>query len=163
MRIKRYIAILGMSSAARGVDVIGLSVDRVGDHTSWAQNIEDAQGVALDFPLIGDPDRKLAGLYDMIHPNANDTLTVRSVFIIVLALSNEEATRKFPDGWDEQKPYSRVVKQPNESWIAGGSAAQAPACLAQTTSRPARRSCRFGGVRSTAGGARRQPALSPPP
>ena len=70
---------------------------------------------------------------------------------------------KFPDGWDEQKPYLRMVKQPNESWVAGGSAARVPACLAQTTSRSARRSCRFGGVRFTAAGARRQPVLPPPP
>ena len=67
---------------ARGVKVIGLSVDGVDDHKGWAQDIEDTQGVALNFPLIGDPDRKVADLYDMIHPNANDTLTVRSVFII---------------------------------------------------------------------------------
>jgi len=66
----------------RRVKVIGLSVDSVDDHQKWAQDIEDTQGVALNFPLIGDPDRKVADLYGMIHPNANDTLTVRSVFII---------------------------------------------------------------------------------
>ena len=114
--------------------------------------------------MIGDPDRTVADLYDMIHPNADDTLTVRSVFvigpdkkvkltltypastgrnfdeilrvidslqltayqkvatpanwndgddvIIVPALSNEEAAELFPGGWDEQKPYLRVTKQP---------------------------------------------------
>ena len=66
----------------RGVKVIGLSVDGVADHRSWAQDIEDTQGVALNFPLIGDPDRTVSDLYGMIHPNANDTLTVRSVFVI---------------------------------------------------------------------------------
>ena len=148
----------------RNVKVIGLSVDSVDDHGKWAQDIEDTQGVALNFPLIGDPDRKVSDLYDMIHPNANDTLTVRSVFvigpdkkiklsitypastgrnfdeilrvidslqltakhqvatpvnwkqgedvIIVPSLSNEEAKKKFPGGWDEQKPYLRVVPQP---------------------------------------------------
>ena len=51
-------------------------------HNDWAGDIEETQGSALAFPLIGDEDRKVADLYDMIHPNANDTLTVRSVFII---------------------------------------------------------------------------------
>jgi alkyl hydroperoxide reductase subunit AhpC len=66
----------------RNCKVIGLSVDPVSDHEKWAGDIEETQGVALNFPLIGDADRKVAGLYDMIHPNANDTLTVRSVFVI---------------------------------------------------------------------------------
>jgi len=68
--------------ARRGVKVIGLSVDSVSDHERWARDIEDTQGVELNFPLIGDPDRKVSDLYGMIHPNANDTLTVRSVFVI---------------------------------------------------------------------------------
>jgi alkyl hydroperoxide reductase subunit AhpC len=66
----------------RNVKVIGLSVDGVSDHEAWSKDIEETQGAALNFPLIADPDRKVAELYDMIHPNANDTLTVRSVFII---------------------------------------------------------------------------------
>lgn len=66
----------------RGAKVIGLSVDAVDDHRAWASDIEETQGVALNFPLIADPDRKIAGLYGMIHPNANDTLTVRSVYVI---------------------------------------------------------------------------------
>ena len=66
----------------RNVKVIGLSVDPVTDHRKWAQDIQDTQGVALNFPLLGDADRKVSNLYGMIHPNANDTLTVRSVFII---------------------------------------------------------------------------------
>ena len=51
-------------------------------HKGWAGDIEETQGSTLNFPLIGDEDREVADLYDMIHPNANDTLTVRSVFII---------------------------------------------------------------------------------
>ncbi len=148
----------------RGCKVAGLSVDPLEDHRGWAGDIEETQGTALNFPLIADPDRKVSDLYDMIHPNANDTLTVRSVFvigpdkkvkltitypastgrnfdeilrvidslqltakhqvatpvdwrsgddvIIVPALSNEEARQKFPGGWNELKPYLRVVKQP---------------------------------------------------
>jgi thioredoxin-dependent peroxiredoxin len=66
----------------RGVKVIGLSVDPVADHEKWAGDIEETQGAKLNFPLIGDPDRKISALYGMIHPNANDTLTVRSVFVV---------------------------------------------------------------------------------
>jgi alkyl hydroperoxide reductase subunit AhpC len=66
----------------RNVKVIGLSVDPVDDHHAWASDIEETQGAAINFPLIADPERKVADLYDMIHPNANDTLTVRSVFIV---------------------------------------------------------------------------------
>lgn len=67
---------------ARNVKVIGLSVDPVSDHHKWKGDIEETQGTALNFPLIGDPDREISGLYDMIHPGASDTLTVRSVFVI---------------------------------------------------------------------------------
>ncbi len=66
----------------RGIKVIGLSVDGVKDHEGWSADIEETQGVALNFPLIADPDRKVSDLYDMIHPNADNTLTVRSVFVI---------------------------------------------------------------------------------
>jgi thioredoxin-dependent peroxiredoxin len=66
----------------RGVKVLGLSVDPLDDHKRWVGDIKETQGHALNFPLIADPDRKIANLYGMIHPNANDTLTVRSVFII---------------------------------------------------------------------------------
>lgn len=149
----------------RGVKVIGLSVDTLEEHNGWIGDIEETQGVALNFPLIADSDRTVSNLYDMIHPNADDTLTVRSVFvidsekkvrliitypastgrnfaeilrsidslqltdnhkvatpvnwqdggnvIIVPSLSNEEAKKLFPEGWDEQKPYLRVTRQPN--------------------------------------------------
>lgn len=66
----------------RNVKVLGLSVDSVEDHHRWKGDIEETQGTALNFPLLADPTREIANLYDMIHPNANDTLTVRSVFII---------------------------------------------------------------------------------
>ena len=66
----------------RGVKVIGLSVDPVSDHKGWAKDIEETQGAKLNFPLLADHDRKVSDLYNMIHPNANDTLTVRSVYII---------------------------------------------------------------------------------
>jgi alkyl hydroperoxide reductase subunit AhpC len=148
----------------RGVKVIGLSCDSVEDHHGWSQDIADTQGIAPNFPMIADADRTVADMYDMIHPNASDTMTVRSVFvidsnnkvrltitypastgrnfdevlrvidslqltdnhkvatpvnwnqgddvIIVPALSNEDAAGMFPNGWDEQKPYLRVVPQP---------------------------------------------------
>ncbi|MFT7464066.1 MAG: alkyl hydroperoxide reductase subunit AhpC [Pseudohongiellaceae bacterium] len=66
----------------RNCKVIGLSVDSVEDHKAWAGDIEETQGTALNFPLLGDPDKTIATLYDMIHPNASDTFTVRSVFVI---------------------------------------------------------------------------------
>lgn len=66
----------------RNVKPIGVSVDPVEEHRRWAGDIEETQGHALNYPLIGDADRKVANLYDMIHPNASDTLTVRSVFVI---------------------------------------------------------------------------------
>ncbi|WP_404337692.1 peroxiredoxin [Sphingomonas sp. MMS12-HWE2-04] len=66
----------------RGVKVIGLSVDPVDRHLGWAKDIEQTQGTALNFPLIADVDRRIADLLGLIHPNASDTATVRSVFII---------------------------------------------------------------------------------
>ncbi len=159
-----YTAKLKDEFAARNVKVIGLSVDPVEDHDRWAADIEETQGTAVNFPMIGDADRTVAELYDMIHPNANETFTVRSVFvidpankvrltltypastgrnfdeilrvidslqltdkykvatpvnwtkgddvIIVPALSNDAAKELFPDGWDEKKPYLRMVKSP---------------------------------------------------
>ena len=77
-----YMAGLKPEFDKRGVKVLGLSVDGLGDHEKWADDIKQTQGNSLNFPLIADHDRTVADLYDMIHPNANDTLTVRSVFII---------------------------------------------------------------------------------
>src|ERR1044072_5666738 len=66
----------------RGVKAIGLSVDPADSHSKWAGDIEETQGTALTFPLIADPDRKVSELYDMIRPNASETFTVRSVYVI---------------------------------------------------------------------------------
>jgi thioredoxin-dependent peroxiredoxin len=66
----------------RNVKAIALSVDDVESHKGWVGDIEETQGSALNYPILADPDRKVSDLYDMIHPNANNTLTVRSVFII---------------------------------------------------------------------------------
>src|SRR5260370_20394810 len=150
----------------RNVKVIGLSVDPLDSHTGWAEDIKETQGSALNFPLIADSDRKVSDLYDMIHPNANDTFTVRSVFvigpdkkvtltitypattgrnfdailrvidslpltanysvatpvnwkegddvIIVPAVSDEDAKKKFPKGWQALKPYLRITPHPDE-------------------------------------------------
>jgi alkyl hydroperoxide reductase subunit AhpC len=67
---------------ARNTKVIGLSVDPLAEHDRWKSDIRDVTGHALNFPLIADPDRAVANLYGMIHPNASDTATVRSVFVI---------------------------------------------------------------------------------
>ena len=68
--------------AQRGVKVIALSVDPVDSHLKWIDDINETQNTRVNFPIIADADRKVSGLYDLIHPNANDTLTVRSLFII---------------------------------------------------------------------------------
>jgi len=77
-----YVARIKDEFDARGVKVIGLSVDPLESHLAWERDIEETQGSAVNFPVIADPDRRVAELYDMIHPNADDTLTVRSVFVI---------------------------------------------------------------------------------
>jgi alkyl hydroperoxide reductase subunit AhpC len=66
----------------RNTKVIGLSVDPLTSHTKWEGDIKDVTGQTVNFPMIADPDRKIADLYGMIHPNASDTMTVRSVFIV---------------------------------------------------------------------------------
>ncbi|KLR61031.1 peroxiredoxin [Actinobacteria bacterium IMCC26207] len=66
----------------RNVKVVGLSVDELTNHAAWSADIEETQGSAVNFPIIADTDRKVSDLYDLIHPNASDTLTVRSVFVI---------------------------------------------------------------------------------
>lgn len=159
-----YMARIKPEFDKRGVKIIGLSVDPLGSHREWSNDIKETQGTAPNYPLIADPERKVADLYDMIHPNALDTLTVRSVFIvgpdkkiklmltypastgrnfdeilraidslqltskhsvatpvnwkqgddciIVPALSDEDAKKKFPGGWKALKPYLRLVPQP---------------------------------------------------
>jgi thioredoxin-dependent peroxiredoxin len=159
-----YTAKLKPEFDKRGVKVLGLSVDPLKDHAKWADDIRETQGYALNFPLIADPERKVANLYGMIHPNASDTLTVRSVFvigpdkkiklsltypastgrnfdeilrvidslqltakhqvatpvnwqagedvIIVPAVSDEDAKKKYPGGWNAPRPYLRIVPAP---------------------------------------------------
>ncbi len=169
-----YMASIKPEFDRRGVKIIGLSVDPLDNHAKWARDIEETQGHALNYPLIGDSDFHVAKLYGMLpddiegDPTARtpaDNQTVRNVFvigpdkkiklilvypmttgrnfdevlrvidslqltakhkvatpanwkdgddvIIVPAVSNEEAKELFPDGWDEQKPYLRVTKQPS--------------------------------------------------
>ena len=66
----------------RNVKVIALSVDPVDSHLGWIEDINDTQGTTVNFPIIADADRKVSELYDMIHPNASATVTVRSLFVI---------------------------------------------------------------------------------
>jgi alkyl hydroperoxide reductase subunit AhpC len=66
----------------RNTRVVGLSVDALGSHETWSKDIEDVTGQKLNFPLVADEDRQVADTYGMIHPNASDTQTVRSVFVI---------------------------------------------------------------------------------
>ena len=77
-----YMAKIKPEFDKRGVKVIGLSVDPVDSHKKWEGDTAETQGTAVNFPMVGAPDRKVSNLYGMIHPNANDTLTVRSVFVI---------------------------------------------------------------------------------
>ena len=66
----------------RNVKILAISVDPVDSHKEWVRDINETQNTTVRFPIIADPDRKVSNLYDMIHPNADDTLTVRSVFVI---------------------------------------------------------------------------------
>ncbi|HSN38551.1 MAG TPA: peroxiredoxin [Burkholderiales bacterium] len=77
-----YTAKLKAEFDRRNVKVLAVSVDDVESHRRWTGDIDETQNTTVNFPILGDPDRKVSNLYDMIHPNANDTLTVRSVFII---------------------------------------------------------------------------------
>lgn len=66
----------------RNVKVLALSVDDVESHKGWVNDINETQNTTVNYPILADPDKKVSDLYDMIHPSANSTLTVRSVFII---------------------------------------------------------------------------------
>ena len=77
-----YTAKLKPEFEKRGVKVLGLSVDPIEEHSVWAKDIAETQGTALNFPLLADPKGEVARKYDMIHPNADNTLTVRSVFVV---------------------------------------------------------------------------------
>jgi len=166
-----YMAKLQPEFQKRGCKVVGLSIDPVDDHQRWARDIQETQGTAPNYPIIGDADLNVAKLYDMIHPNATggkrtaaDNATVRSVFvigpdkkvkltltypmstgrnfdevlrvldsiqltarhavatpvnwkpgedvIIPTSVSDEDAKKKYPQGWKTLRPYLRVVAQP---------------------------------------------------
>ena len=168
-----YMARLKGEFDKRNCKVMGLSIDPVTDHKRWAKDIEETQGHAVNYPIIGDFDLKVAKLYDMIHPDAAgssegrtaaDNQTVRSVFmvgpdkkiklmltypmttgrnfdevlrvldsmqltakhqvatpvnwkqgddvIIVTSVSDEDAKKKYPQGWKSLRPYLRLVSQP---------------------------------------------------
>jgi alkyl hydroperoxide reductase subunit AhpC len=77
-----YMARIKSEFDKRNVKILAISVDDAESHERWSKDIEETQGSAPNYPIIADPDRKVADLYDMIHPNADDTLTVRSVFVI---------------------------------------------------------------------------------
>jgi alkyl hydroperoxide reductase subunit AhpC len=77
-----YTAKLKDEFAKRNVKALALSVDPLDSHYGWIKDIEETQHVSVNFPIIADPDKKVATLYDMIHPNASDKFTVRSLFII---------------------------------------------------------------------------------
>jgi alkyl hydroperoxide reductase subunit AhpC len=66
----------------RNVKVMAVSVDPIDSHKSWVNDINETQGCTVSYPIIADPEKKVANLYDMIHPNALDNMTVRSVFVI---------------------------------------------------------------------------------
>jgi alkyl hydroperoxide reductase subunit AhpC len=159
-----YMARIKPEFDKRNVKILAVSVDDSDSHARWSKDIEETQGFAPNYPIIADPERKVADLYDMIHPNADDTATVRSVFvigpdrkvkliltypastgrnfdeilriidslqltaahsvatpvnwkegeevIIVPSVSDEDAKKRFPEGWKTLKPYLRVVAQP---------------------------------------------------
>jgi alkyl hydroperoxide reductase subunit AhpC len=77
-----YTAKLADRFATKNTKVLAVSVDSVDDHNAWVGDIEETQGTAVNFPIIGDTSREVAEAYDMIHPNELETLTVRSVFIV---------------------------------------------------------------------------------
>jgi len=77
-----YVARIKGEFDKRNVKVVAVSVDPVDSHNKWIADIEDTQKIKMNYPILGDSDRKVSDLYGMIHPKANDTLTVRSVFFI---------------------------------------------------------------------------------
>jgi alkyl hydroperoxide reductase subunit AhpC len=170
-----YMAGLKNEFDKRNCKIIGLSVDPVDDHTKWSKDIEETQGHAVNYPMIGDPELKVAKLYDMLPAEAGATsqgrtaannATVRTVFlvgpdkkikmsltypmstgrnfdevlrvldsiqltskhqvatpvnwkpgddvIIVPAVSDDDAKKKFPQGWKAPRPYLRIVPQPRD-------------------------------------------------
>jgi alkyl hydroperoxide reductase subunit AhpC len=160
-------ASLAPEFARRNTKVLAVSVDDLDSHLGWIQDINESQHVKVEFPIIADKDKVVANLYDMIHPNASETFTVRSLFIIgpdkkikliitypastgrnftevlrvldslqlsakysvatpvdwvegedvivSLAVSTEDAEKKFPKGLTIVKPYLRYTPQSDHS------------------------------------------------
>lgn len=158
-------ALLKMEFAKRNVKVLAVSVDPLDKHFGWRSDINETQNCSVDFPIIADERREVANLYDMIHPNASETATVRSLFVIgpdkkvklmitypastgrnfnevlrvvdslqltasfsvatpadwkhgedvivTLAVSTEDAIKRFEKGVNVIKPYLRYTPQPN--------------------------------------------------
>ncbi len=77
-----YVARLKPEFERRGVKVLGLSIDPLDSHKKWLQDIKETQGHLPDYPLVADPERKVANLYGMIHPSHDEVYTVRTVFVI---------------------------------------------------------------------------------
>jgi thioredoxin-dependent peroxiredoxin len=77
-----YMSKLQNDFTQRNVKVIAVSVDALDSHHGWINDINETQNTTVNYPIIADPDRNVATLYDMIHPNADDKMTVRSVFVI---------------------------------------------------------------------------------
>ena len=77
-----YMASISSEFAKRNVKILAVSVDPLDSHQGWISDINETQNTTVNYPLIADPDQTVAQLYDMIHPNANDKMTVRSVFVI---------------------------------------------------------------------------------
>ncbi len=77
-----YMSKIAADFRKRGVKVLAISVDPLDSHKGWIKDINETQKTTVNYPLIADPDKKVATLYDMIHPNAMDNMTVRSVFVI---------------------------------------------------------------------------------
>ncbi len=77
-----YMANIAHEFAKRKVKILAISVDPLDSHRGWISDINETQNANVSYPLIADPDQEVAQLYDMIHPNANDKMTVRSVFVI---------------------------------------------------------------------------------
>jgi len=176
-----YMAGLQPEFQKRNCKIVGLSVDPVSSHTKWAVDIEETQGHKVNYPMIGDPELKVAKLYDMLPAEAGDTCegrtpgtnaTVRTVFLIgpdkkiklmlsypmstgrnfdevlrVLdsiqltakhqvstpvnwrpgedviisgSVSDDEARKKYPDGWKAPRPYLRIIPQPKDKAASGG-------------------------------------------
>jgi alkyl hydroperoxide reductase subunit AhpC len=175
-----YMAGLQPEFQKRDCKIVGLSIDPVSSHTKWAADIEETQGHKVNYPIIGDPELKVAKLYDMLPAEAGDTCegrtptanaTVRTVFVIgpdkkirlmlsypmstgrnfdevlrVLdslqltakhqvstpvnwrpgedviisgSVSDDEARKKYPEGWKAPRPYLRIIPQPKDKAASG--------------------------------------------